>query len=270
MGCDIHAYVEIKSKANTSDDSWNFLSSYSFTRNYTLFALMAEVRRHAMYPDPKTLEEALLKRGVSRLDDPKLSIAESELIMREGCDSGITRGKPSFEEKGIPKDISWRIADEYTFYVVENEDDVDDRSCTRSQADSWLASSSSEVWEHYINGNILRVTNPDWHTGSWLDIDEVKTLTKRFREILVASIPDVKIEMAQSIEWAERGLETTIKEENAERIANFKEELKRAQNWDAHDPLKEAAYVRVEALVAMMNALDTHGFNARVVFWFDN
>lgn len=272
MGCDIHAYIETKRKedASNSDRGWDFLGTFRFSRNYTLFALMAGVHRYAMYPDPKTLEAALLKRGVSRLDDTKLSKIESELIMLEGCDSGITRGQPSFAERGIPKNISWNVVNEYTMYVVENGDGEEDNVCKRSQADGWVASGSSEAWDIDANGAVTRVTNPDWHSGSWLDADEVRTLALRFHETLVASIPDVKKLQEQSITWVKNGLKKAIATGDVEGIAFSKQDLERESSWDTYDPLREHAYICTEALATMMDALEARGLNARLVFWFDN
>jgi hypothetical protein len=65
-------------------------------------------------------------------------------------------------------------------------------------------------------------------------------------------------------------LKIARKEANAERIAFFEREIKRESDWDTHNPLKEHTYVCTEALTAMMDVLDAHGLNARLVFWFDN
>lgn len=271
MGCDVHAYVEMKSKTDTSDNDWDYLCTYRFSRNYLMFALMAGVRRYGMWPDPEMLEKALLKRGVKRLDDPKLSKEEGAIIMMEGCDSGITKGQPSFEPKGVPQNISWKTAEEYTLCILENDDDSEeDRTCKRSQAESWVESGSSEVWDRAVNGDVLRVTSPDWHTGSWLDAGEVRELSIRFREVLMATFPDAKKSQEQAITWAKNGLKRVTAAGDVEQMAFFEREIVRESNWDTHNPLRDRSFVCVEALTAMMDALDARGFTARLVFWFDN
>lgn len=272
MGCDIHAYVETKSKRDTNGNDWGFLCSYRFSRNYALFALMAGVRRYSTYPNPKKLEEALRKRAVDRLDDPNLSLEEGVTIMKEGCDSGITEGQPSFDEKGIPEDISWETAKEFTLYVVPDDDDEDknEGTCTRSQADSWVAGGSSDIWDLGPDGAPIRVTNPDMHSGSWLNTDEVVALAERFYQVLLTHVPDAKKMQAQSAKWAADGLKKARKDNNEEQVAYFERELAREADWMNFDPMREHAYVATEALAALMTSLEAHGVNARVVFWFDN
>ncbi len=271
MGCDIHAFVETKSKTDASGNDWDFLSTYRFSRNYAMFALMASVRRYEMWPDPATLEKALLKRGVTRLDDPKLSAEEGGIIMMEGCDNGITKGQPSFEVKGIPQNISWKTAEEYTLCILEDDDDSEEsHTCKRSQADSWVEGGSSEIWDRDAQGDVMRVTNPDWHTGSWLDAGEVRDLSIRFREVLIADFPEAKKIQAQSIVWAQNGLKKAKAANDAEQITFFEREIERESNWDSHNPLRDRSYACVDALTALMDALDAHGISARLVFWFDN
>lgn len=269
MGCDIHAFVEMKSKTVSDEDDWDFLCTYRFSRNYLLFALAAGVRRYGMWPEPLELEKALLKRGVTRLDDPKLSKEEGVIIMMEGCDTGITKGEPSFEPKGVPENISWKTAEEYTLCVLD-DDSGEDHTCTRSQADSWVESGSSEIWDRDSQGNVMRVTSPDWHSGSWLDGGEVRDLSLRFRTALMNNFPDAKRAQQQAITWARNGLKRAVTAHDVEQIVFFEREIERESNWGTHDPLRDRSFACVEALAAMMDALDARGFNARLVFWFDN
>ncbi len=269
MGVDITAFVETKRKDDDSDSDWGYLCQYKFSRNYALFALMASVDRYSNYPNPAALEEALRKRGATRLDDPNLSVEEGIEIMKEGCDTGLTGGQPSFEEKGVPKDMCWKAAEEYTLIIVDDEDE-EDGTCTRAQADAWVIGGSSDVWDTWMDGKPMRVTNPDLFMGSWLDHNEVRAVADRFRAKLLAEMPKAKRAQYESVEWAKNGLEAAKKEGNEERIAFFTRELERESDWKEFNPLGEFAYVATEALAALMASLDAHGLRSRVVFWFDN
>lgn len=181
MGCDIHAHVETGYLNHEGKTAWNHLCNYEFGRNYLLFALMAGVRRYSYLPSIQELEVALKKRGVKTLDDPLLSEEETQVIIREASDNGITKGQPSFDKKGAPRDMSWKTAMEYTYTIVDDDENTPEEGCVkRSKAEGWIKSGSSEVWET-IEEKVTRITSPDWHTPSWLDASEMEILAERMR-----------------------------------------------------------------------------------------
>jgi hypothetical protein len=269
MGCDIHAYVETQ---DPRSDSWSYVGEHHFSRNYLFFALAAGARRYTPWPDSDLLEKALTARGVKTLDDPKLSSDETDQIVIEACDTGITSGQPSFREKGIPKDLSYQVVDHYTMTVVEDDEDDGEEPnlCKRKTADSWITSGSSVVWELDNEGKVYRVTNPDWHTPSWLSTDEMQTLTERFDLALEERVAEAKTQQEISLRWANSGLEKAKKEGDAESIKFFEREVKREAKWSTHDPRSDNAFISALALVAMMRAYEARGVKARLVFWFDN
>lgn len=272
MGCDIHAFVEIAHIGN-EEKNWTSLCDYRFGRNYLLFALMAGVRRYEYLPDAEQLEQALSKRGVKKLDDPFLSAAEVETIVREASDSGITMGQPSFEEKGIPRNLGHCAAAAYTLNVVKDGDPEanTDGCCSETEADAWVSGGSSEIWDRWQDGTVMRVTGPDWHTPSWLDTEEMTILAQRLRASLEARIPDAKVEQDKSLKWAQNALERATSEQDAEAIVRATREVKKATRWATWNPLRDESLARVEALVALMQRLEADGtLRARVVFWFDN
>lgn len=273
MGCDIHAYVETKSPRVVEGSDWSFTCMFRLSRHETLFALMSGMHRTSPWPDVKLLEHALAKRGVATLNDPKLSKKEMETIVVEASDSGITRGLPSFDPRGMPKDISWRVVNEYVVQVVPDDEkcvELGAKSCSTSTAYTWLASGSTEAWETEEDGGIRSVVCPDWHTPSWLTAAEVKQVALRFRTILSNEVQTVKKLQAQNVEWASAALVNAEKEGDLERVAYFENELARESDWDTYDPLKEPVYAHVEGLAAMMAELETRGLKSRLVFWFDN
>ncbi len=185
MGCDIHAHVETGYINREGKMTWSHLCDFGFGRNYLLFALMAGVRRYNYLPSDTELAIALEKRGVKTLDDPLLSEAETQVIIQEASDSGITKGQPSFEEKGAPSDMSWKTAMEYTYTIVDDDADDDEEGCVkRSKAEEWVKSGSSDPWDT-IDGKVVRITGPDWHTPSWLDTAEMEVLAERMRVVVL-------------------------------------------------------------------------------------
>ena len=191
MGCDIHAHVETGHLNREGKMTWNHLCDFRFGRNYVLFALMAGVRRYSYMPNADLLEVALAKRGVNALNDPLLSEEETQVIIKEASDNGITSGQPSFEEKGAPRDMDWKTAEGYTYNIVEDGEENEDSEAqcvARSKAEQWIKEGSSEVWDTAVDGTILRITGPDWHTASWLDTKEMILVAQRM-ELAMAGHP---------------------------------------------------------------------------------
>lgn len=83
---------------------------------------------------------------------------------------------PVCEPKGLPEDVStgfllrsgYLIDDELAALEV-------DGYCSREEAEQWVRDGSSE----HINGSA--VTNPDWHSLSWLNVAELEEVQRRYR-----------------------------------------------------------------------------------------
>ena len=119
MGCDIHVFMEYKSK--TSDRpfmrGWPRINP---GRDYLLFGKLAGVRDsyHQM-----------------------------------------------FEPRGLPADIGWQASHDAYLYIVEEKMGAED-TCTLEDAKRWGA----PIIEH--NGKPWKTLHPDWHSHSWLTLDE--------------------------------------------------------------------------------------------------
>lgn len=270
MGCDITAYVEV-SYADRPHCGWNQLGQYRFGRDYVLFALMAGVQRYSMFPTAETLEQELTKRGVEKLDDPRLSDEEVSVIVRDACDTGITKGVSSFEAKGCPRDISYHTTQEWTYSVIDDgRNTVDPRTVERTKATEYVAKGYAEAWEE-LDGELLSITDSDLHTPSWLSTEEVGELVTRFHATLEGYVDSARKEQEMGIRWATAGLKRARGEDDPEAIASAEAELERAQRWSTYDPLRSETFAKVQALHAMMTALESKScLKARVVFWFDN
>ena len=213
MGCDVHAFIDYDD-FKTREGDWyvsNFASHVDIGRNYTLFALMAGVR----------------------------------------YDENRMGGKlPMFEPRGIPNKVSWSVKDEYTLWVIDDDEEDSERSAKRSQALKWIAQGISEMFdEHYI-------THPDWHSASWLTADELDQVNTAYAEIESA-------EMA----WYQSP-DQPIGEEA--RITGKKDRY----GWihvEAGEVTKNSRHKNLDAIIAAMRVIDgdTPG-RSRLVFWFDN
>jgi hypothetical protein len=83
--------------------------------------------------------------------------------------------KPVAEPRGVPKDTSYDVREDYLLYVSENCPD-EQGNCSKEDAKRWLEYNCSQQWDEN------RITGPDWHTPSWLTLDELKLVLKRYIE----------------------------------------------------------------------------------------
>ena len=79
--------------------------------------------------------------------------------------------------RGIPGDLGWEADEDYHLYISEVADDRG-KSCTQTDALSWVASGLS-VW---TNAGRTRISNPDWHTPSWLTTAEYAEALRRYTQ----------------------------------------------------------------------------------------
>ena len=76
--------------------------------------------------------------------------------------------------RGVPPQLGYAAQDDNTFFIIEDgEEKQENRYIYRSKAMEWVKSGSSVLTGH----DNCWVTNPDWHSHSWLTLDE-------FREVV--------------------------------------------------------------------------------------
>jgi hypothetical protein len=172
MGCDIHLYIEYKSKNTENEYWWGFGGRYNPGRNYAIFGLMA--------------------KGV-RCEFPE-----------------------SFPIKGLPNVLGYKSKSDNLLYICEEEGEG---NCKLRDAWRWHESGASKIIFH--NEQPTWVTNPDWHSHSWLSADEFQSV------------------------W-----------DNYIKIA-------RANGYGDEEPEWEAVNV-------LLQHFKNKGYEARIVFWFDN
>jgi hypothetical protein len=134
MGCDIHAFVEY------IDPNWadqpRFLAKVHIRRDYSLFGIMAGVRR---------------SQGLEPVSLPK----------------------------GLPKEISYQLQSEAYLFVVDKEEINEQGCCTRKDAERW--------GNNYVDEKKKFVQHPDWHSHSWLSLEEVREVIRRYSRMTVES-----------------------------------------------------------------------------------
>jgi hypothetical protein len=150
MGCDIHGpYLETRA---LDDDfpRWYCQAKFHISRDYWLFALMANVRNH---------------------DN------------REGA---TFKGAPCFRPRGYPQDASYETDENFFYYVTDDEGVHYPQVCTKEYALERVAKGISFFKHNSPNF----VSDPDAHSASWLTTQELETAYERYKAILLAEGDD--------------------------------------------------------------------------------
>jgi len=207
MGCDIHLYIEYKSKKTEFDGyvpKWHsFGKSINPGRNYAMFGLMANIR--------------------NCYSDGKLPVL--------------------VEPRGMPDDAAYSTEDDNRIYISEtkSEDYVSMETAKR-----WVESGSSK----FINnkdGNPTWVTQPDWHSHSWLTTSEFESVLNKYLELETGWH---KVRVEEHNKW--------LQKENIQ-----------PDSW-AYAPPSINDEPEYQVVLASLKRFEELGYDARVVFWFDN
>ena len=207
MGCDIHLYIEYKSKKTEFDgydSGWqSFGKSINPGRNYAMFGLMANVR--------------------NCYSDGKLPVL--------------------VEPRGMPEDAGYTATDDNRIYISEtkSEDYVSMETAKR-----WVESGSSK----FINdkdGNPTWVTQPDWHSHSWLTTSEFENVLNKYLELESG--------------WHKERVDTHNKMVERQNI--------QPDSW-VYAPPDMDIEPEYQVVLASLKRFEELGYDARIVFWFDN
>lgn len=78
--------------------------------------------------------------------------------------------KDSFNPRGFPDDAinDWTIKYDYCLDIEEPTDEYKEHTCTKEDAERWVIKGRSKFVDD------TTVTNPDWHSASWLTFEEFK------------------------------------------------------------------------------------------------
>ena len=206
MGCDIHLYIEYKSKKTEFDGyetKWQSSGGrINPGRNYAMFALMADVRNYG---------------------DNKLPV----LVKR----------------RGMPDDATYSTADDNRMYISEDEGE---NYVTMETAEGWVKSGSST----FINNNEGKptwVTQPDWHSHSWLTTSEFENVLNKYLELESG--------------WHKERVDTHNKMVERQNI--------QPDSW-VYAPPDMDIEPEYQVVLASLKRFEELGYDARIVFWFDN
>lgn len=95
----------------------------------------------------------------------------------------------TFEPKGIAEDMAFYADMKHRLYIASSDESVDEYSATREQAENWVKLGYSQVLAER-EGVVTSITNPDWHSYSWLTTEEVKQIPRMYKKNLKASEED--------------------------------------------------------------------------------
>ena len=149
------------------------------------------------------------------------------------------------DPRGIPDDAGYYSSDDNCIYISENTYDGE-RTVTMEHAKRWVESGSSK----FINnqqGEPKWVTNPDGHSHSWLNTSEFETVINKYLELEAG--------------WHKDRIDTHNKMVEEHNI--------QPSSWMYAPPAMndEPQY---QVVLASMKRFEELGYDARIVFWFDN
>lgn len=209
MGCDIHLYIEYKDK-----DKKPVLDGYD--PGWQSFGgSINPGRNYAMF--------GLMANVRNCYSDGKLPVL--------------------VEPRGMPEDAGYTATDDNRIYISEtkSEDYVSMETAKR-----WVESGSSK----FINdkdGNPTWVTQPDWHSHSWLTTSEFESVLNKYLE-LETGWHKVRVEEHNKM----------VKEENIQ-----------PDSW-AYAPPSINDEPEYQVVLTILKRFEELGYDARIVFWFDN
>ena len=207
MGCDIHLYIEYKNKKVAFDGYKDNWHSFGKSINTG--------RNYAMF--------ALMANVRNYYSDGKLPVL--------------------VEPRGIPEDVGYIAKDDNQLYICEDEGE---NYTTMERAEKWVESGSSKFIDNQ-EGKPTWVTQPDWHSHSWLTTSEFETIINNYLELEAG--------------WH--------KERVAEHMTFVEQNNIKLESWAYAPPVMndEPEY---QVVLASMKRFEELGYDARIVFWFDN
>jgi len=147
------------------------------------------------------------------------------------------------EPRGIPDDVGYIAKDDNQLYISENEGD---NYTTMERAEKWVESGSSKFIDNQ-EGKPIWVTHPDWHSHSWLTTSEFETIINKYLELEAG--------------WHKERVDT----HNKMAIQEFIQ----SGSW-MYAPPSMNDEPQYQVVLASMKRFEELGYDARIVFWFDN
>jgi hypothetical protein len=216
MGCDIHTYLELYSKKESKQSKHCWVNSISKIHFGRNYNLFS------------------LMAGV------------------RGCSKSI------YPVKGVPTspNMSYSTSSQYYATVIDDKDlnlygERNTNVIVRSQAEELVSKGITS----YGNFEKTKIANPDYHTASWLNIDELAHIRKEY--------------LIQNIEYYSNFPTNSLKKRDLLAFVQGKDPIS-LLSFCFHNYEDEVLY----STINMMNSLEKCSVDddnvARVVFWFDS
>lgn len=151
----------------------------------------------------------------------------------------------AFPVRGMPDDAGYASRTDNQIYISEEKFDGE-HSVTMERAKGWVESNSSKFINNK-NGEPTWVTNPDWHSHSWLTTTEFESVFNSY----------IDLESG----WHKERVDT--------HKAFLQNNNTTVNSWDSYTP-KMNIEPEYQAILSSMKCLENLGYEARIVFWFDN
>ncbi len=148
-----------------------------------------------------------------------------------------------FSPRGLPPDAGWEVNEDNYVYITDfkGENCVDAKT-----AAEWVKHGSH--YKNGVDGKPSWVSNPDWHSHSWLSFSEFKQVLDKYKEL-------------ENKEWK------ISNKKRRELIKNCKEELYKDY---LTNPYPHETIPIYQVIYTTLNKLEKLGYETRIVFWFDN
>lgn len=182
------------------------------------------------------------------------------------------------EPKGIPDDIDFYTSQEY--YITVDDERAGERFCTMETAEKYVKYGATLVpsYARESDGYVFpaKVSNPDWHSASWLSIDELEEVVKRWRALPVwnttRDISRVRVEEGITLEQLRERLEERMKKPPRLKMKSQVVDMRDGWATYVHEYKVRRPGVSKDLLatIAAMKALRDKHCEPRLVFWFDN
>lgn len=144
-----------------------------------------------------------------------------------------------FQPRGMPRDISSVTKEQYLMLVTDDGDPGE--GCSRQCAERLIAQGSTEYWDERKRFVICA----DWHSASWLTLEELRTAYQRYLEYYKECVlPQLRTGMSEDELFAE-----------CKRVQGMMQSVSRIPE--------------VESAIAYMERMSEFR-EVRAVFWFDN
>jgi hypothetical protein len=149
------------------------------------------------------------------------------------------------EPRGMPDDVGYYVKDESQIYISETILEGE-HIVTMETANRWVESGSSKFVNNQ-EGKPTWVTDPDAHSHSWLTTSEFESVLNKYFEL-------------------EAGWHKDRVEEHNKMV---KEDNIQPDSW-AYAPPSINDEPEYQVVLASLKRFEELGYDARIVFWFDN